>query len=88
MGNSMGALSQLPNIGADTERLLNEVGITTFACLQKEGSRNAWLKIRAIDPSACLHRLCGIEGAIQGVRKKDLPETVKTELKEFYNSWK
>jgi DNA transformation protein len=84
----MGELSQLPNIGADTERLLNEVGITTFAELKKEGSRNAWLKIQAIDPSACIHRLCGLEGAIQGVRKKDLTEGVKAELKEFYNSWK
>jgi hypothetical protein len=41
-----------------------------------------------IDLSAYIHRLCGLEGAIQGVRKKNLPEGVKAELKEFYNSWK
>jgi DNA transformation protein len=84
----MGASSELPNIGKDTERRLIEVGITTFAELKKEGSRGAWLKIRVIDPSACLHRLCGLEGAIQGVKKQDLPAKAKTELKAFYNSWK
>jgi predicted flap endonuclease-1-like 5' DNA nuclease len=36
----VGALSELPNIGEDTERLLNEVGITTFAELKE--FYNSW----------------------------------------------
>jgi peptidoglycan/LPS O-acetylase OafA/YrhL len=80
----MGELSELPNIGPEVERQLNEVGIKTFAELKKDGSRNAWLKIRNIDASACIHRLYALEGAIQGIKKKDLPEETKLELKAFY----
>jgi DNA transformation protein len=84
----MGKLSGLPNIGQEIERQLNEVGIKTFAELKKHGSRNAWLKIKATDPSACIHRLYALEGAIQDVKKKDLAEDTKRSLKSFYNEWK
>lgn len=80
----MGALSKLPNIGADTERQLNEVGISTYNELKEIGAEQAWLKIQQIDESACIHRLLGLEGAIQGIKKTLLPDARKTELKEFY----
>lgn len=81
----MGELSQLINIGKEVERQLNQVGIHSYDELKAEGTEQAWLKIQKIDESACIHRLLGIEGAIQGVKKSQLPETRKTELKQFYN---
>jgi len=80
----MEELSKLPNIGKDTEKLLNEVGINTYEELSKIGAEQAWLKIQEIDESACIHRLLGLEGAIQGVKKTLLPDARKAELKEFY----
>lgn len=84
----MGELSKLPNIGEVVEKQLNEVGITTFEQLKTMGSKQAWLKIKAIDDSACIQRLQGLEGAIQGIRKTQLSSEVKADLKEFYNSFK
>lgn len=81
----MEKLSDLPNIGKEVERQLNEAGITTIGELKELGAEQAWLKIQEIDESACIHRLLALEGAIQGVKKTLLPEERKAELKEFYN---
>ena len=78
----MGELSKQPNIGAVVEEQLNQVGITTLEELKEAGSRQAWLRILAIDSSACIHRLYSLEGAIRGIKK---PQDVKDDLKEFYN---
>lgn len=80
----MGELSKLPNIGKIIEEQLNQVGIVTEDDLKAIGSKQAWLKIQAIDESACIHRLLALEGAIQGVKKTALPDNLKAELKEFY----
>ena len=84
----MGELSKLPNIGAVVEEQLNQVGINTYDQLKEMGSRQAWLKIKAIDDSACINRLYGLEGAVQGLKKSQLSSEVKAELKEFYNNCK
>jgi len=84
----MGELSKLNNIGPVVEEQLIRVGITTLGELKAAGSKDAWLRIRAIDDSACIHRLYSLEGAIRGVKKKELPQDVKENLKEFYNSRK
>ena len=84
----MGELEKRPNIGKVVEGQLNEVGITTLEQLKELGSRQAWLKIKSIDDSACIHRLYSLEGAIRGIRKTQLPEDVKAELKEFYQQMK
>lgn len=84
----MGELSELPNIGKETEKQLNQVNITSYEQLKEAGSRQAWLKIREIDPSACVNRLYGLEGAIQKIRKSELPPETKAELKEFYYTFK
>jgi len=81
----MGKLSELPNIGKDTERQLNEVNITTADELRAVGAEQAWLRIQKIDSSACINRLMGLEGAVCGVKKTFLPEDRKAELREFYN---
>lgn len=84
----MGELSKLPNIGPKVEEQLQEVGITTYEQLKEMGSQQAWLKIKAIDDSACMHRLLALEGAIQGIRKSELSVEKRAELKEFYNAAK
>lgn len=80
----MGELQKLPNIGATVESQLNEVGISTAEELCRVGAKDAWLRIRGIDASACVHRLLALEGAIRGVKKTALPEDVKADLKAFY----
>lgn len=81
----MGELSKLPNIAAKLESQLVQVGITTIDELKNTGSREAWLRILAIDPSACIMRLSALEGAIQGVRWHYLDEETKKSLKTFYH---
>lgn len=82
----MSKLSDLPNIGKKLEEQLNEVGIETIEQLKEVGSKQAWLDIKAIDDSACINRLCALEGAIQGIRWHSLSDEVKRDLKEFYNT--
>ena len=84
----MGELTKLPNIADKLETQLNEVGISTFDELKQIGSREAWLRILARDPSACIMRLSALEGAIQGVRWHHLDEQTKASLKEFYHQHK
>lgn len=80
----MSELTSLPNIAKAMEQQLIEADIHTAEELRSVGARAAWLRIFAFDPSACYNRLCGLEGAIRGVRWRDLPEDVKVELKDFY----
>jgi len=84
----MGELTKLPNIAAKLEAQLADVGITTIEELKRVGSHEAWLRIRARDPSACIMRLSALEGAIQGVRWHDLDDETKRKLKGFYDEYK
>ncbi len=84
----MGKLSVLPNIGEKLEQQLNDIGIHTPEQLIKTGSKQAWLKIKEQDPSACIHRLYGLQAAIEGIRKSELSAEKKAELKNFYNLFK
>ena len=84
----MGELSKLPNIGKVLEKQLNDVGINTNDDLINLGSKEAWLKIKEIDDSACLNRLRALEGAIQNIRWHNLSEEDKDNLRNFYNSQK
>lgn len=84
----MGELTTLPNIAAKLESQLADIGITTIEQLKEVGSREAWLRILACDPSACIMRLSALEGAIQGVRWHHLDAETKMSLKEFYKQHK
>jgi DNA transformation protein len=84
----MGELAKLPNIAAKLKSQLADVGITTVEQLKQIGSREAWLRILATDPSACLMRLSALEGAIQGIRWHYLDDETKKSLKEFYKKHK
>lgn len=84
----MGQLQSLPNIGEKLERQLHEAGIDTIEELQRVGSHEAWLRILAFDPSACIMRLSALEGALRGVRWHDLDTEIKAGLKAFYHRYK
>lgn len=84
----MGELQTLPNIGKELERQLHEVGIDTIDQLRQVGGKQAWLRILADDPSACIMRLSALEGAIRGLRWHDLDLETKAELKYFYQQHK
>jgi DNA transformation protein len=80
-----GRLSSQINIGNETANKLMQVGIDTMEKLVTTGSEKAFLKIRTIDPGACLSLLYGLEGAILGVRWHEIPSERKQELKQFFN---
>jgi DNA transformation protein len=82
----MGELAKLVNIGPTLENQLGQVGITSPEKLKAAGSREAWLRIKAIDPSACIMRLSALEGAIRGIRWHNLEPEVKAELSRFYHA--
>ena len=74
----MANLTDLPNIGSHAAGQLAKVGIET----------PAWLKLQAIDPGVCLHQLYALEGAVQGIPKKELDPARRQELKDFLNAHK
>ena len=84
----MGELKNLPNIAEKLEAQLADIGITTVDELRNAGSREAWLRILARDPSACIMRLSALEGAIQGIRWHNLDDETKANLKAFYHKHK
>ncbi len=84
----MEELSKLPNIDKAVEAQLIQVGIETPDALRQVGAKTAWLKMQEIDPFACIHRLLALEGAIQGVKKTELSDAVKADLKAFYQEHK
>jgi len=79
----MSELKSLPNIGKELEKLLLQVEISSAEELREIGSENAFIRIKTIDPSACISKLCALEGAVQGIRWHNLSTERKQELKEF-----
>jgi len=79
----MKRLSDMPNIGKTVEKKLIEVGIETPEQLIELGAEQAFIRLASVDEGACLCMLCGLEGAIQGIRWHDLDKKRKEELKEF-----
>ena len=79
-------LTDLPNVGPVLAKNLQAAGINTPEKLRELGAKEAFLRIRMIDPEACLHMLYGVEGAIQGVQDKFLSPEAKQDLKEFFRA--
>lgn len=83
----MGRLTELPNIGPVLAGNLEKIGVSTPEELTVVGAEGAFLAIRAqVDPRACLHQLEALAGAVSGVRKSQLPQERKDELKRWYHS--
>jgi DNA transformation protein and related proteins len=79
-----GNLKNRVNIGKDTESKLIRAGIDTFEKLEAMGSEKAFLRLQTIDPGACLCLLYGLEGAIEGIKTKELTAKKKQELQQFF----
>jgi DNA transformation protein len=82
----MSDLSTLPNIGKVLEKNLKAAGINTAEELREAGTKDAFIRIRMIDNSACVRMLYGLHGAVVGMKDKYLPEETKDELKQFFRS--
>lgn len=80
-------LSALPNVGKVLEESLRRIGVETPRQLREMGAEEAFLRIRTqVDPGACWHMLYGIQGAVQGVPDRLLPQATKERLKAFYRA--
>jgi DNA transformation protein len=82
----MSKLETLPNIGKVAASLLEDAGIDTPDKLMEAGSKTAFLKIREIDPTACIRMLYGLEGAVQGKPDKLLSKETKEDLLFFFRA--
>ena len=81
----MEKLTDLPNIGPKLADNLEKIGVTTPEELRALGAEGAFVRIRAqVDPTACLHQLEALAGAVEGVKKSLLPPERKAELKTWY----
>lgn len=81
-------LTALPNIGVTVAAQLRAVGIDSAERLREVGAREAWLRILAIDDSACMHRLLGLFGAEKDIPKKAVSEEDREALRAFYREAK
>ena len=84
----MQRLSDLPNIGKIMEKRLAAVGINNIETLMKIGSKEAFIKLRLYEGDTCFSSLCGLEGAIQGIRWHYLDNQTKVDFKKFFESFK
>lgn len=81
-------LESLPNIGPQAARWLKRVGIHSATELRRVGSVEAAARIRELRPDdpPCRSMLCGLEGAIRGVRWHALPAGQRETLWQAYVS--
>ena len=82
----MKELVDLPNISKVLAAKLEDAGINSKSDLYSAGAKEAFFRIRAFDPSACINMLYALEGAIQGIRWHNLEETSKNDLKDYFNT--
>ena len=76
-------LSTLPNIGKDTVSKLKQTGINSAEEFRAIGDEQAFLRLQALDPGACIQLLYGLEGAFEGIPANQLSASKKQELLEF-----
>ncbi|MBA4821188.1 TfoX/Sxy family DNA transformation protein [Pantoea ananatis] len=79
-------LKDLPNVSLRLEMMLHEIGICTVKHLRETGARQCWLRLRRNNQHLGLKTLLALEGAISGHHHAALPQTIKTELGEWYQA--
>ena len=79
----MAKLTDMPNIGPHAAEQLEQVGIATPEDMLALGAEQAWLKLQVIDRGVCVMQLYALEGAVQGIPKKQLDPARKEQLKAF-----
>ena len=77
-------LKDLPNLSLRIELLLHEAGVKTVRHLIDLGSKQCWLRLRAINRHIGFKTLLALEGAIKGRHEAALPQAVRAELNEWY----
>jgi hypothetical protein len=82
----MSELEKMPGIGPVLAGRLNDAGITTADELQQAGVKNAFLRVHALYPDACLMSLYALTCAMQGKKRGMLTDDEKTDLKSFFKS--
>ena len=78
-------LVNMPNISTVLSGVLKDAGITSPAELRALGSKEVFLQIKMRDNTACFCKLCALEGAIRGIRWHNLDDSVKNDLKIFFD---
>lgn len=82
-GRRMAELKSL-GLGKTMEKKLCSVGINSAEKLKETGSRQAVLKLKERYPNTCVVILYYLEAALRGVGIKQLDDTCKKELKEWF----
>lgn len=77
-------LSGCVNIGKDTEAKLKKAGIDSVSKLKAVGTEQAFLRLQAMDPGACIQLLYGLDGAVNGIKATELSRERKEELLAFH----
>lgn len=77
-------LKDLPNLSLSLELMLHKVGISSVRLLCETGSRQCWLKLRALNKHIGLKTLLALEGAISGHHEAALPNAIREELYAWY----
>ena len=77
-------LSGCVNIGKDTEKKLKKAGIDSVSKLKAVGTEQAFIRLQAMDPGACIQLLYGLDGAVSGIKATELSQQRKEELKAFH----
>ncbi len=82
----MTELTSMPNIGPKLAEMLTEAGIPDGETLRELGSQQALLRVgvRFGREELCFRKLTALEGAVQGIPKKELTLERKEELRLFY----
>lgn len=79
----MAELKSMLNIGKEIERKLISIGIGSSEELLQIGSKEAFIRLKAIYPNICLVHLYTLQGAIDSIEYNQLPDKVKQDLKTF-----
>lgn len=77
-------LKDLPNLTANLEIMLCEVGIADLRTLKAYGARRSWLKLRTVRQCIGLKILFALAGAISGIHEAALPATLRRELRDWF----
>lgn len=70
------------------EERLASVGIKDVGTFLAMGSRQTFIKLLLHEGDTCFSSLCGLEGAVQGIRWHYLSDETKEDLKKFFKSFK
>jgi len=76
-------LKILPNIGKELAKCLEQVDIHSVEELKQLGAEKVFIRIKTLDSTACISKLCALEGAVKDIRWYNIASERKQELKEF-----